>query len=453
MDVEKLKQKILDLAIRGKLVPQDPNDEPASVLIEKIRAEKESLIKQGKIKRDKNESYIFKGDDNSYYENTNNKTTRIDIELPFTIPSSWCWQRLISVCSINPPINAEDTLEVSFIAMKDIQAGFLNSFSFNKIEWTNVKNNFTHFQNEDIGLAKITPCFENRKSVIFRNLINGIGAGTTELNIIRVDKRVLCNEYLLYLLKSDYLIKYGISKFTGAVGQQRFGGIALKQFLIPIPPLEEQKRLCDIIISSMQLANNIGDDFDTLEKDCDTLRYKILDLFFSENSRYKSYYTEKPLNEVAKIVFGQSPNGTSITTEQVDDSIEFHQGKTSFGKYYLDESNRWCVEPTKITNGNSIVMSVRAPVGDVNICKRIICVGRGLCSIEPYSVINEKYLFYLLLSKKQYLESKSTGSTFSAVTSKIVKEMNVVVCEVDIQKMIVENIEKTFALIDDIVAQ
>ncbi|MCI9182208.1 MAG: restriction endonuclease subunit S, partial [Acholeplasmatales bacterium] len=68
MEIEKLKQKILDLAIRGKLVPQDPDDEPASVLIDKIRAEKEKLIKEGKIKRDKNESYIYKGSDNCYYE-------------------------------------------------------------------------------------------------------------------------------------------------------------------------------------------------------------------------------------------------------------------------------------------------------------------------------------------------------------------------------------------------
>ena len=73
MDIEKLKQKILDLAIRGKLVPQDPNDEPASVLIEKIRKEKEELIKQGNIKRDKTESYIYKGSDNCYYEKIGNE--------------------------------------------------------------------------------------------------------------------------------------------------------------------------------------------------------------------------------------------------------------------------------------------------------------------------------------------------------------------------------------------
>ena len=90
MDIEKLKQKILDLAIRGKLVPQDPNDEPASVLIEKIRKEKEELIKQGNIKRDKTESYIYKGSDNCYYENI----IKIEQNFEESLPSNWIKTKL-----------------------------------------------------------------------------------------------------------------------------------------------------------------------------------------------------------------------------------------------------------------------------------------------------------------------------------------------------------------------
>ena len=85
--IKQTKSKILDLAIRGKLVPQDPNDEPASVLLERIRTEKEELIRQGKIKRDKKESVVFKGEDNSYYE-----------ELPFELPDGWAWVRLQTCC-------------------------------------------------------------------------------------------------------------------------------------------------------------------------------------------------------------------------------------------------------------------------------------------------------------------------------------------------------------------
>ena len=111
-DVANAKSKILDLAIRGKLVPQDPNDEPASVLLERIRAEKEELIKQGKIKRDKKESVIFKGDDNSYYEKIGDTVTCIDDKIPFEIPESWCWTRLnhitINHDSYLKPINSSD---------------------------------------------------------------------------------------------------------------------------------------------------------------------------------------------------------------------------------------------------------------------------------------------------------------------------------------------------------
>ena len=92
--IQKAKSKILDLAIRGKLVPQNPDDEPASVLLERIRTEKEDLIKQGKIKRDKKKSDIFKGEDNSYYEKVGHNIFCIDEELPFEIPDNWCWCRL-----------------------------------------------------------------------------------------------------------------------------------------------------------------------------------------------------------------------------------------------------------------------------------------------------------------------------------------------------------------------
>ncbi|MFB9274175.1 restriction endonuclease subunit S [Cohnella cellulosilytica] len=91
------KSKILDLAIRGKLVPQDPSDEPASTLLERIRAERQELIKAGKIKRDKNESFIFRGDDNSYYEKTGEKTACIDEQISFDVPKGWVWARLSSI--------------------------------------------------------------------------------------------------------------------------------------------------------------------------------------------------------------------------------------------------------------------------------------------------------------------------------------------------------------------
>ena len=438
MNVEKLKQKILDLAIRGKLVPQDPNDEPASVLIEKIRAEKEALIKQGKIKRDKNESYIFKGDDNSYYEKVGEKTVCIDNEIPFSIPSSWCWQRLCSVCFINPSVNTDDASEVSFVTMKDIQAGFVNSFSSSKTLWKSVKTNFTHFQNEDIGLAKITPCFENRKSVIFKGLINGIGAGTTELNIIRVDQRILLNEYLLYLLKSDYLINYGISKFTGAVGQQRFGGIALKQFLIPIPPFEEQKRLCNTIVGCLQYANSIGKNLSELNKNCNTLKSKILDSFFGEHSRYKSYYeNEQKLGEILKY---EQPakyivNSTNYSYDFATPVLT--PGKTFILGYTDEKDGIYKVNGKKVIIFDDFTTASRL----VDFDFKVKSSAMKILTVSKSNLYDTEYMYL-------YLQTiHVNNNTHKRYWISLFSNMIIQVPAIDVQREIVMKIKKIFSII------
>lgn len=100
MKAKDLKNSILQLAIQGKLVPQDPKDEPASKLLEKIRAAKQKLVKEGKIKKDKQESFIYKGDDNNYYEKIGKEVRNITDEIPFEIPDSWAWIRLGDVMEI-----------------------------------------------------------------------------------------------------------------------------------------------------------------------------------------------------------------------------------------------------------------------------------------------------------------------------------------------------------------
>ena len=255
--IQLTKSKILDLAIRGKLVPQNPDDEPASVLLERIRAEKEELIKQGKIKRDKKEAVIFRGDDNSYYEKIGDTVTCIDEELPFDIPDNWAWTRLSSACTINPRNNIIDDTTVSFVPMTMIQDGYANKYTFEQQKWAEVKKGFTHFAENDVGFAKITPCFENRKSVVFRGLLNGYGAGTTELHILRVYPNTIIPEYLLYLVKLESFISGGKQTFSGAVGQQRVGKEYVCNYLCPIPPLSEQKRIIDKCSEIMIMLHSI----------------------------------------------------------------------------------------------------------------------------------------------------------------------------------------------------
>ena len=257
--VSKAKSKILDLAIRGKLVPQNPDDEPASVLIERIRAEKEELITQGKIKRNKKESVIFKGDDNSYYLRTESKAIEITNELPYKIPDSWEWAKIGDILQVNPRNKIEDLLEVSFIPMPLIDDGFSGKHTSEERVWRTVKSGFTHFMEGDIGIAKITPCFENRKSVVFRNLKNGYGAGTTELHILRPYAATILPEYVLAYVKSSMFISKGKQEFTGAVGQQRISKDYLENSYFPIPPLAEQVRIVEQIFTVYKQLNMISE--------------------------------------------------------------------------------------------------------------------------------------------------------------------------------------------------
>ena len=238
-----VKSKILDLAIRGQLVPQDPADEPASALLERIRAEKEELIRQGKIKHDKKESVIFRGEDNSYYLNDGQMTVDIIDDLPFNIPDSWRWVRLKDVFIINPRNKLDDDLDVSFIPMPLIDDGYSGKHTAEVRRWKEVKTGFTHFADGDIGVAKITPCFENRKSTVFENLTNGYGAGTTELHVLRPLGKNIFAQYLLAYVKSDYFVENGKQTFTGDVGQQRISKAYVENAYFPLPPIKEQERI------------------------------------------------------------------------------------------------------------------------------------------------------------------------------------------------------------------
>ena len=235
---DKLKKSILQYAIQGKLVPQDPNDEPASVLLERIRAEKKAKLGKKYV-----DSYIYKGDDNCYYEKVEtNEPVRL-VDLPFDIPDSWCWARLENAVTINPRNDLSNDLEVSFVEMRAISDGYNDQFTTTNRLWKAVKSGFTHFQDGDVGFAKITPCFQNRKSVVFTDLKNGYGAGTTELHVLRPLQQTLLPKYLLCFVKSPYFIEHGKQNFSGTAGQQRFGTDEVKKTLLPLSPLAEQERI------------------------------------------------------------------------------------------------------------------------------------------------------------------------------------------------------------------
>ena len=215
-----LPKSILQEAIQGKLLPQNPNDEPASILLERIREEKQRLLKEGKLKKkDITDSIIFKGDDNKYYEKIGNETVCIDGEIPFDIPHSWSWTRLASIVRFNPKNQASDNTAAAFIPMEQIESTYFSHYHYSIRKWGDIRTGFTHFADGDVAIAKITPCFQNRKSMILKDLPNGIGAGTTELKVLRPFSNTLDREYLLFFLESSYFVDEAI--FKGTANQQR----------------------------------------------------------------------------------------------------------------------------------------------------------------------------------------------------------------------------------------
>ena len=266
MNGKQLKNSILQWAIQGKLVPQDPNDEPASVLLDKIRGEKERLIKEKKIKRDKNASIIYRGEDNSYYEKmlATGEVKCIDEEVPFEIPQGWEWCRVSSLFQINPKVVAEDNTSAAFIPMEAISAGYGSEFRYYEKKWGEIKSGYTAFADHDIAFAKITPCFQNRKSAIFEGLPNGIGAGTTELKILRTYGETINRWFVLYFLESPYFIDE--ATFKGTANQQRIIVGYLENKLFPLPPLAEQERIVDKIGLVMPIIDKYSKSQELLDK-------------------------------------------------------------------------------------------------------------------------------------------------------------------------------------------
>ena len=193
----------------------------------------------------------------------------IDEEIPFEIPQGWEWARFGNIANHSPQVVCEDNLEVAFMPMTLIDAGYRSSYTFEKRYWKDVKSGFTKMQKGDIAYAKITPCFQNRKSFILCNVPNNTATATTELNVIRIYADTFSQWYILYILKSDYFIKE--AKYKGTAGQQRVLSDYVKSKLIPIPPRREQDRICNILHEVLPIVDN----YDKSQSELDLLNSTI----------------------------------------------------------------------------------------------------------------------------------------------------------------------------------
>ena len=240
------KSKILDLAIRGKLVPQDPNDEPASVLLERIRAEKEELIKQGKIKRDKKESVIFKGEDNSYYEKIGDKIENIDDEIPFELPDGWGFVRLkelwelISGRDLSPSEYNADGVGVPYITGA-------SNFVGGKVElvrWTTSPQVIT-----EIGDLLLT-C----KGTIGEMAFNDFGSAHIARQIMAIRNKFTLNSEYLALCMGFYInaIKNAAKGLIPGISRED-----ILNLILPIPALNYQEKVVERMVEVTNILSSM----------------------------------------------------------------------------------------------------------------------------------------------------------------------------------------------------
>ena len=244
---QQLKRSVLQYAVQGKLVQQDESDEPASVLLDRIRAEKEELIKQGKIKRDKRESVIYQGADNSYYERfADGSENCIDEEIPFEIPKGWAWTHLSDITQIlngdrgqnYPAKNKLITKGVPFVSASNIESGVVSS------------NNLLCMTEEQYDALRAGKLIDNDIVYCIRGSLGKCGVFTMSKGAIASSLAIIRPFHTLYILR-EYLFLYlnsplarsEIQKYDNGSAQPNLAAKDLMNFLVPLPPPMEAKMI------------------------------------------------------------------------------------------------------------------------------------------------------------------------------------------------------------------
>ena len=297
MTAQQLKNSILQMAVQGKLVEQNPNDEPASVLLERIREEKEKLIKEGKIKRNKKESIIFIGSDNLHYEKIGNEVKCIEDELPFEIPESWEWHRWGEISfkiqyGYNAP--AKQSGKIKMVRISDIQN---NSVIWDTVPFCKI----THDKLKEYQLNKYDILFARTGGTVGKSFLltevkeNTVFAGYLIRTVY--DYLNIHPNYLKYFMESD-LYWSQLKSGTIATAQPNCNGQTLSNMLIPIPPKNEQDR----IVKKLNKLSDYISKYGLVENDLYTL-----------NSTYKEQLKKSILQHAieGKLV-KQNPNDESV---------------------------------------------------------------------------------------------------------------------------------------------
>ena len=409
--------------------------------------------------------------------------------MPFEIPENWCWVEMSDIFLLNPKNDINDNVDGGFIPMACVCDGYSGEHTFITKQWGDIKKGFSHFQNGDIGIAKISPCFENRKSVIFSDLPNNIGSGTTELVVLR--GIIVNTAFYLLLIKSDWYISEGTKYFKGVVGQQRVHKDIFTTLQVPMPPLREQQKIVDSVKKWFSAIDEIENGATELETVIKQVKSKILDLAVSgklvpqdpndepaiellkrinpafepcDNSHYENLPFEEPdgwcwatLGSIGKWQSGATPSrmrkdyyGGDIPWLKTGDLNDWYI--TDIPEYITQQAlNETSV---KLNPAGSILIAMYgATIGKIGILTMPATTNQACCACISHNGIEQMYLFYYLLSHKEEFVRQGGGGAQPNISKEKIVETLIPIPPLSEQLRIIKAIEAIFNQIDTITAE
>lgn len=471
MNTKALRQKILDLAIHGKLVPQDPNDEPASVLIERIRAEKERLIKEGKIKRPKKTKTTS---DKPHYEN-----------VPFEVPSSWVWTTVGEISQsilygVSESAKSQGTYRL--LRITDIQD--------NTVNWNTVP--FTDYEDEKAEaylLKEGDILFARTGATVGKSyLVNNLQEKAIYASyLIRVKtNHYVLPEFVKYFFESGFYWEQVLGNSVG-IGQPNVNGTILSNLELPIPPIMEQKRIVKELGKWLSIIDKIEENKGQLQKNISWAKSKVLDLAIhgklvqqdpndepatellkrinpkaeitSDNGHYQKLpegWAVCTLKNVCKVITGSTPSKSNPI--YYGGNIPFYKpADLDFGRYvknaseYLSEEGM-CV--SRVVPAGSTAVCCIGTIGKVGYLVNAGTTNQQINCAIPSKAVYDVFLFYLCSSSWFYnnLIKKSSAVTISIVNKSKMENIEIPLPPLEEQHRIVAKIEEIYAQLDAIEA-
>ncbi len=470
MDTQKLRQRILDLAIRGKLVPQDPNDEPASVLLDRIRAEKERLIAEGKIKRPK----AKKSTDKSHYQ---------QFTPPFEIPKSWQWVNITEVTS--------KITDGTHHSPENKPIGDFLYITAKNIKYDGIKKDSATYVNSNVHTEIYSRCNPEYGDILY--IKDGATAGVVAINDLKVPFSLLSsvalikplgilNRYLYYFLRSDFS-NSSIKKSMKGVGITRITLRQIEEWNIPVPPYAEQERIVKILDNYFSMLSYLEWNIDTLQESIHNAKSKILDLAMQGKLVPQDPADEpaadmlRRINPEAKIITDNPhswniPNGWCWV--MVSDVFAPMQRKLPEGDnfWYIDidsvDNKRNVAYPKNICTttapsrasrftqkGDVVFSMVRPYLRNIALVPEDDCIAStGFYVFHPLDAILSKYSYILTLSSffVDGLNSFMKGDNSPSINKNNVESFVIPLPPLNEQKRIVAKIEDLYSVLDEIEA-